>query len=135
MRKLFKKDNAISMVDVIIAVFVLAMFVGIIGSMYYNIAVKGAKIKLDAIATHYAIKYAEAIDEMSYDDINNNLTSYLNSKYTMDNSFSLSTKIEDYKIENSPVADMAKIITIKIDYSYSVVTGSYELKKLKMREL
>lgn len=135
MKKLFKKDNAISMVDVIIAVFVLAMFVGIIGSMYYNIAVKGAKIKLDAIATHYAIKYAEAIDEMSYDDINNNLTSYLNSKYTMDNSFSLSTKIEDYKIENSPVADMAKIITIKIDYSYSIVTGSYELKKLKMREL
>ncbi len=135
MKKLLKKNNAFSMADVIIAVFVLAMFVGVIGSMYYNIAVKGAKIKLDAIATHYAIKYAEAIDEISYDDVNGNLTSYLNSKYSMDNSFTLSTKVEDYKIENSPVADMAKIVTIKIDYSYSVVTGNYELRKLKMREL
>lgn len=135
MKNQLKKNNGISLVDVIIAIFILAMFVGVIGSMYYNIAEKEAKMKLDAIAAYYAIKYAETIDEISYDEVDDNLTSYLNSKYEMENFYTLSTKVENYKIQDSLEEDIAKIVTIKIDYNYSIANGSYELRKLKMKEL
>ena len=63
-----KSNKGISMVDVIIAIIIMAMFVGIVGNLYVKIATDNSKIKMNALATYYVVQIAEYIDKISYDD-------------------------------------------------------------------
>ena len=59
-----KSNKGISMVDVIIAIIIMAMFVGIVGNLYVKIATDNSKIKMNALATYYVVQIAEYIDKI-----------------------------------------------------------------------
>lgn len=132
--KVLKKENGISLQDIVIAMVILSMFVGVIGSMYYEIAFNSNLIKLNAIAVEYAIKVAEDVDILSYEDINENFDIYMNSKHKMPEGFNLTVSVKKYNEQDSSKQDIIKIVTINVEYTIFDKTNSYEIKKLKVKE-
>ena len=50
------KDNkGASLTDVIIAIIILSLFVGLIGNLFYQIGVNSYMVKYNALATYYAV--------------------------------------------------------------------------------
>lgn len=132
--RLLKKENGISLQDIVIAMVILSIFVGVIGSMYYEILFNSNMIKLNAIAVEYAIKVAEDVDILSYEDINENFDIYINSKYEMPEGFNLEASVKKYNEQDSSKIDIIKIVTINVEYTFLDKTNNYEIKKLKVKE-
>lgn len=122
------------MTDIIIAIVILSMFVGLIGSLYYNIAYSNNSIRMDATAAYYAIKIAEATDKMTYEEVEESLNGTLEEKYNLPENFNASIQVENYNENDSEKLDIIKTVTIKIDYSFMKESKIYELKKLKIKE-
>ena len=133
--KKMKSNNAISMVDIIIAVVVLSLFVGVIGSLYYQIAFNSSLIKNNAVATYYAIKIAEDIDIMPYEEVSTTINENLKTKYEIPDNFNVTVEVKNYNEEDTTKEDILKIVTINIEYTCLKQNQKYKLEKVKVKEL
>lgn len=122
------------MTDVIVAMIVLTLFVGIISTMYYQIAYANSQIRMNAIAVHYAVKIAEATDKMKYEEVDETLNATLNETYELPENFNATIQVKKYNEDDETKQDIIKIVTIKIDYEFMDTAKSYQLKKLKIKE-
>lgn len=68
-KKKIKKENGFAATDAIIAVLIIALFVGLMTTIVYNIYIYNASIKRMKIATGYITNIFEYIDKSYYDDI------------------------------------------------------------------
>ena len=135
MKKLnLKEDKGISMVDIIIAIVILSMFVGLIGSLYYNIAYSNNSVRMDATAAYYAIKIAEATDKMTYEEVEETLNETLKEKYNLPENINATIQVEKYNEGDNTKLDIIKKLTIKVDYTFMNDSKSFELEKLKIKE-
>lgn len=132
---ILKKDNGISLQDIVIAITIMAMFVGVIGTLFYQITLNSNLIKVNAIAVHYAVQVAEEVDKLAYDEINENFNIYVNSKYDIPDILKLTVDVQNYNEEDETKDDIIKIVNIKVDYTVLDETKSYEIKKLKIKEI
>lgn len=133
--KKIKSNSAISMVDIVVAIIVLSLFVGVIGSLYYQIAYNSSLIKNNAIATYYAIKIAEDIDIMTYEEVDNTINENIKVKYEIPDNFNAIVEIKNYNEEDASREDMLKIVTINIEYTCLKQNQIYKLEKIKVKEL
>lgn len=133
--KVLKKDNGVFLQDIVIAITILCMFVGLIGTLFYKIILNSNMIKVNAIAAHYAVEVAEEVDRLSYDQINENFNIYINTKYDLPEILTLTVEVEKYNKDDETKDDIIKIVNIKVDYTVLNNTSSYEIKKLKIKEI
>ena len=131
-----KNNKGVTLVDVIIAITVLSLFVGVVGSFYYEIAYYNSFIKLNASASYYAVKVAEDIDKLDYSLVNNSLNQTLIPSYEVPDIYTITVSVEDYnKTEgNEGKEDIIKIATIDVQYQCYNSNVVYKIKKLKYKE-
>ena len=133
--KILKANNGISMMDVIVAILILCMFVGVIGNLYYQIALQSNKIRYNAIAVYYTVKIAEYTDIISYEEVTNDLNNSLKEKYEIPDLFNVTVNVEDYNKEDTSKKDIIKLVTIRIEYEVLGEPQIYQVKKLKVKEM
>lgn len=136
MKKLkLKSNNGVSTIDVVTAVTILSLFVGIIGNLYYQIVKNNAMIRSNTIAVYYAIKIAEDIDKMSYENVDNNLNENINQNYGLPENFDAKINVEKYNQDDSSKQDIIKKVNITINYTFLKEERNYKIDKLKIKEL
>lgn len=128
-----KSNKAVSLIDVIIAMLILSLFVGVVGNLYYLILKNNNLIRYDTIAVYYAIKIAEDIDKMSYEEVTSTLNNNVSEKYSLPENITGLIEIENYN--NSTKQDIIKKVKITIKYNFLEEERKYEIKKLKIKEM
>ncbi len=130
----WKENKGISIADVVIAMLILSLFVGTIGTLYYQIASYTAEIRMNAMAVHYAVKIAESTDKMQYEEVTETLNENISAMYELPESMNANIKVEKYNQNDSSKQDIIKILTITIDYEFLGQTKNYTIRKLKIKE-
>ena len=131
-----KNNRGVTLADVAVSIIILCMFIGIIGNLFYQIALNSNLTKYNAIATHYAVKLAEHIDVISFDNVND---TYLNNTlipmYNVNENFTISASVKDYNPRGKSFKkDILKIVTITVDYNFFDKNETYIIQKLKVKE-
>lgn len=130
-----KSNKGISMTDIIVAIFILTMFVGLIGSIYYQIALNNGLIKMNAMAVYYGVKIAEDIDIMTYEEVTNDLNNLIKDNYDILKTFNIKIDVNNYNSKDTSKQDILKIVDINIEYTFLNKTENYKIKKLKVKEI
>ncbi len=130
-----KGNRGVTTIDVIVAVIILSLFVGIIGNLFYEIAKNSNMVRYNTMAVYYAIKIAEDIDKMSYEEVTNSLNSNLTTEYQLPEGFTAEVEVENYNENDSTKQDIIKKVKITINYTFLKEEISYKIEKLKIKEM
>lgn len=130
-----KSNKGISMADVVIALLILIILSGVIGNILYQIAYNNAALRMNAIATDYAVKVAEYIDKIPYENVTNGMQiTEINGEQIIDK-FNVSIEVENYNNDDSTKEDIIKKAIITVNYSILKETKNYKIQKLKIKEM
>ena len=130
-----KSNKGISMADVVIALLILIILSGVIGNILYQIAYNNAELRMNAIATDYAVKVAEYIDKIPYENVTNGMQiTEINGEQIIDK-FNVSIEVENYNNDDSTKEDIIKKAIITVNYSILKETKNYKIQKLKIKEM
>lgn len=130
-----KSNKGISMADVVIALLILIILSGVIGNILYQIAYNNAALRMNAIATDYAVKVAEYIDKIPYENVTNGMQiTEINGEQIIDK-FNVSIEVENYNNDDSTKEDIIKKVIITVNYNILKETKNYKIQKLKIKEM
>ena len=134
--KNIKSIRGVSITDVVIALIILTIFTGVIGNLIYQIAYNNAALRVNAIAVDYAVKEAEYIDKIAYEDVqtSNEKITQINGEDVLD-AFTVKLDVEDYKGNDETKQDIIKKVTITVNYNILKDEKSYKIEKLKIKEM
>ena len=134
--KNIKSNRGVSITDVVIALIILTIFTGVIGNLIYQIAYNNAALRVNAIAADYAVKEAEYIDKIAYEDVqtSNEKITQINGENVLD-AFTIKLDVEDYKANDVTKQDIIKKVTITVNYNILKDEKSYKIEKLKIKEM
>ena len=134
--KNIKSNRGVSITDVVIALIILTIFTGVIGNLIYQIAYNNAALRVNAIAVDYAVKEAEYIDKIAYEDVqtSNEKITQINGEDVLD-AFTVKLDVEDYKGNDETKQDIIKKVTITFNYNILKDEKSYKIEKLKIKEM
>lgn len=134
--KNIKSNRGVSITDVVIALIILTIFTGVIGNLIYQIAYNNAALRVNAIAADYAVKEAEYIDKIAYEDVqtSNEKITKINGEDVLD-AFTVKLDVEDYKGNDETKQDIIKKVTITVNYNILKDEKSYKIEKLKIKEM
>lgn len=130
-----KENKGISMTDVVVAMLIFSVFVGLVATLYFQIMRHSNLVELNALAIYYAIKVAEDVDKLPYEEIDDNLINELVESYELEESFNIEMKVNKYNETDRTKQDILKIIAINVKYTCFGEEKEYELKKLKVKEI
>jgi len=129
-----KSNKGVTMADVIIAMFILSIFAGLIGQLYYRNAVATGQIYKNAEAVNYSIKIAEYIDKISYEEVTNQLNNTIVSTFAIKDDYDVSIVVSNYTDKNPEKEDILKTVLISISYTLYNEDYIYEIEKVKVKE-
>lgn len=144
-----KNNKGITGVDITIAIIILALFVSLITSMFYNVTIIGRTVNRKAEAVYIAIQVIEAAKQIGYDELPKGETDEttsltleeLNTKLeenaiTLKNGYSVDIKVENYrKIKGDlTLEDILKRITVTVNYKEQNKEQSVELNTVIIKE-
>ena len=134
--KNIKSNRGVSITDVVIALIILTIFTGVIGNLIYQIAYNNAALRVNAIVADYAVKEAEYIDKIAYEDVqtSNEKITKINGEDVLD-AFTVKLDVEDYKGNDETKQDIIKKVTITVNYNILKDEKSYKIEKLKIKEM
>lgn len=136
MKKQYLKGNkGVTITDIVVAMIVLSLFVGLIGNLYYQIALQNSIIQSNAVVAYYAVKIAEGIDKMSYENVTNELSNTVKQTYEIPDGINITISVEKQSETDPSKEDIIKTVTIRAEYTCFEQTRSYEMKKLKIKEI
>lgn len=130
-----KSNKGVTITDVVVAVIILSVFTGVVGNLYYLIAKNNNLIKYNTVAVYNAIKIAEDIDKISYDEVTEDLNTNIKDRYNIPEGFSAQVKVVKYSDEDSTKQDIIKRVNITIKYKFLKEDKTYNLEKLKIKEI
>ena len=130
-----KANRGVTTTDVVVAIIILSLFVGIIWNLFYQIAKNSNMVRYNTIAVYYAIKIAEDIDKMPYEEVTNNLNSDLTTEYQLPDGFTGKVEVENYNKYDTTKQDIIKKVKITINYTFLKEERSYQIEKLKIKEM
>ena len=116
----FKKNKGLTTADVVVAISILTLFVGVIGNLYYQLAQKSYMVRFNTIAVYYSIKVAEDIDKMPYEEVSDNLNTTIKETYQLPEGINIVVEVHNYN---------------ETQYQYWNDTNEYQIKKLKVKEM
>ena len=140
-----RKEKGFTGVDIIISIFVITIFVAIIGNLIINVNLNNKSIERRTIATSYAIQEIEKIKSLKYQEQYNNKglkgkeileqkEIYQHEKFT---GYNKTIYIEDYIsiIQNGEKEpNIVKQITIEISYLLGNKNQTVELSTYIVKE-
>lgn len=137
MNKVYLKSNkGVTVTDVVIAVLLMTLFVGVLSSLYTGIVTRSVETKLNSIATYNLIKIAEYIDKISYEEVQNSLNDIIKDECEISSDMTVNIEVENYNSQDNTKEDIIKIVKIQIDYqTLDSNTINYGIKKLKIKEM
>lgn len=127
-----KNQRGITLADVALSIFIIAVFVTINVSLSYNAFIKSQSALRYEKATFYATKIAEYIQGIDYNDVNSgtDLTSI-----DMDYGYDYTIAIEEPSYQNiSDPDDLIKIVNVTIFYKVGDNQNQFSLRTLKVKE-
>ncbi len=142
-KKRLKNNNALTLIDLVIAVTILTLFVGLIGELFHSIFYNNVLIRYNTIATYYAVKIAEYTDFISYDKVQNLdndelkvalKTQYGDSFTEWPDRFDISMKVENYNGGDASKIGIIKIVKIEAKYKVNKTDEAFVIKKIKVKE-
>lgn len=136
MKKQFLKGNrGVTITDIVIAMIVLSLFVGVIGNLYYQIALQNSIIQVNTVAVYYVVKIAEDIDKMAYEKVVNELNNTIKQTYEIPDAINITISVEKQSDTDPSKEDIIKTVVIRAEYTCYDQTRVYEVKKLKIKEI
>jgi len=135
MKQCLKEKKGISTIDIIVAMTILSIFVGVIGNLYYQIALQNNIIRMNAVAVYYVVKIAEDIDKMPYEEVSNDLGNRLKTTYGIPDILTMTIDVQQESQKDPTKEDIIKTVTIRAEYTCFGNQRFYEIKKLKIKEI
>lgn len=134
--KNIKSNRGVSITDLVIALIILSVFAGVIGNLLYQLAYNNASLRMSAIAADYAVKEAEYIDKIAYEDVQtlNEKITQINGEDVLD-AFTIKLYVENYNNADETKKDIIKKVTITVNYNILKDEKSYKIEKLKIKEM
>ena len=134
--KNIKSNRGVSITDLVIALIILSVFAGVIGNLLYQLAYNNASLRMSAIAVDYAVKEAEYIDKIAYEDVqtSDEKITQINGEDVIDK-FTVKLDVENYNEADEAKKDIIKKVTITVNYNIVKEEKSYKIEKLKIKEM
>jgi len=132
--KRIKLNNGFTMQDLAIAIIILILFAGTIGSIAVSAYKVQTETKIDAVATLYAVQVAEYIDKISYEEVVEGIESTVAQEFDIPSSFNLDLTISNYTPETGS-EDIIKEVVINLKYNFNNSEKNITLERLKIKEL
>lgn len=129
-----KKEKGFTMQDLIIACFIITLFVGIITSLITKVYSTNAKTDLMSQMAFYSIQILEDIDKRSYEEITNDLANNYHSQLSIPLGFDINIEVTNYG-EEEKLKDLIKIVKLTISYEFQGERETYKVEKLKIKEI
>lgn len=129
-KKIVKSEKGFTMQDLLIACFIITLFVGIITTMMSSTFKVNAKTKLTSQMTLYAVQILEDIDKISYEDVQKKTGEDYKRQFSIPEGYDVSLNILDYGKQ-----DVIKIVDLKISYILNGETNDFTVKRLKIKEM
>lgn len=130
-----KSEKGFTMQDLIIALFLLSIFVTFLSSMMYNVYVTNAKTNLTSQMATYAVQILEDIDKISYEEVNSDLAETYHSKFNIPQEYNIDLQISNYAEGTSNIQDVMKIVDLTISYQIQDDTEKFSVQRLKIKEM
>lgn len=133
LKKMNKKmENGFTFTDLAIAIFIIMIFAGTIGTILYQITEIKLSTQLSAEATAYAIQILEDIDKTDYELIQNGMEDSYKTKFEIPNGFALKINVSDSSktVGGEPV----KRIELSIKYEFKGREEELTISRQKVRE-
>lgn len=133
LKKMNKKmENGFTFTDLAIAIFIIMIFAGTIGTILYQITEIKLSTQLSAEATVYAIQILEDIDKTDYELIQNGMEDSYKTKFEIPNGFALKINVSDSSktVGGEPV----KRIELSIKYEFKGREEELTISRQKVRE-
>ena len=134
----FKSNKGFTLQDLILAIMILMLFVGTVGSLFISVYQVNADSKVDALTTIYAIKILEYIDKINYEEVTEakkaSLISKMQTELDIPNSLRVSLNITNYNPDWSS-KDYVKQVRLIIDYTFNNKDKQLLIDTLKVKEL
>ena len=131
-----KQNKGFTTADIVVAIALIMIFVGIIASVFYNYYLTTTSRNRNAIATNCLVDVIEHFKKMNYEDITNESISSeldkmkadgtISSGYTVNVSFQKYNELPG----NEQKQDIIKILTTNIQYAVGNKTEKIEIKTL-----
>lgn len=129
-----KSEKGFTMQDLVGAIIVLSLFVGIIGMLMTSVVKVNLKTRMSASATNYAIQILEDIDKISYEEVTSSLANSYPSKFLIPSGFTVNLEVENYN-EGTDKQDLVKTVKLTISYTLFNEKEDLVINKLKMKEI
>lgn len=127
-----KLENGFTFTDLAIAIFVIMIFAGTIGTILYQITELKLSTQLSAEATVCAIQILEDIDRTDYDLIQNGMEDSYKTKFQIPDGFALKINVSNSSktVGGQPV----KMVELRIKYEFKGRAEELVITRQKVRE-
>lgn len=131
--KMLKSNQGFTMQDLVVAILILMLFVGTIGSVYLAVYQVQLDTKLDSVATLFAVQIVEYIDKISYDEVENGMEQKIRQEFSIPNSFKIQIQVSNYEPEANS-QDIIKEVKVTITYTFNENDRNITINRLKIKE-
>ena len=129
-----RADSGVTLIDLIIALAVITLFVGLISGLFYSSFKINLQSKISGAGIYYAMEILEDIDKIPYEEVQNGMESSYRDKFSIPTSFNLKIDVSNYN-EGNDRDDVIKNVNLTITYEYAGESETTVSKKLKVKEL
>ena len=141
-----KKNRGFTTADIVVAIVVMMIFVGMIATLFYNFYLSTTAKNRNAMATNYIVDVIEEIKAMNYDEVQkdtqdsnsiNNLIQQLEATKQIPKEYIITGEIQKYNETegNTDKKDLVKILTIRVEYSLGKKTEKIEILTLLIKTI
>lgn len=127
-----KSQKGFTMQDLLIASFIITLFVGIIATMMFNVYKLNVKLNSTTQMVTYAVQILEDIDKIAYEDVNAGMENNYINKFSIPSGYNLKIDVSKYG-EN--LEDVIKIVNLTISYKILDETEEFIVQRLKIKEI
>ena len=141
-----KKNRGFTTADIVVAIVVMMIFVGMIATLFYNFYLSTTAKNRNAMATNYIVDVIEEIKAMNYDEVQkdtqdsnsiNNLIQQLEATKQIPKGYIITGEVQKYNETegNTDKKDLVKILTIRVEYSLGKKTEKIEISTLLIKTI
>lgn len=132
-QSLLKSEKGFTMQDLIAALFIITLFVGIISSLMYSVYKTNVRADLTAQMATYAVQILEDIDRIPYEEVNSELASTYYDKFSIPGGMQIALDVSKYG-EEVNAEDVMKIVKLNMSYTVENETEEFSVTRLKIKE-
>lgn len=135
LKKLIKSNKGFTMQDLIIAMLIITIFVGLVSSLMYSVYYINIKTDLTSQMSTYAVQILEDIDKIAYEEVTPSLASTYKEKFSIPAGFNINIEVSNYGEGMENIEDIIKIVKLSISYNLRGEEQTFSVQRLKIKEI